>query len=145
MNENKSDTRTPEECVTKHFVTFYSPGAFVAEESTKEIDSWDVEKAKKMAGKVEERYGATPYGFRFSTRSRGPDDLDSRVTKTSGMYYINGRVRTLEQVKARNNPKERILISNMEGNGWDKIVEKRPNAPGWMWAQPLTAADTVLP
>lgn len=131
--------------VSKHFVSFYSPGTFFAEESTKEIDSWNVEKAKKMAEHIVERYGATPYGFRFSTRSRGPDDLDSRTTKTSGMYYLNGQVRTLKQVKARKNPKEAILISNMECNGWDRIVEKRPDAPGYMWHQPLTNADTVLP
>jgi hypothetical protein len=129
----------------KHFVTFYSPGTFVAEVTMKDIASWDVEKAQKMAAKIEERYGATPYGFRFSTRGRGPDDFDSRELRSSGMYYLNGRIRTLAQVKARKFPRENILICNMESNGWDKIVEKKPEAPGWMWTQPLQAGDVVLP
>lgn len=129
----------------KHFVTFYSPGTFVAETTEKPIDSWDVEKAQRMAAKVTERYNATPYGFKFTTRGRGPDDLDSRVMRSSGMYYLNGRIRTLEQVKARKNPKESILICNMENNGWNKIVEKKPDAPGWMWTQPLEKGDVVLP
>ena len=33
--------------IQKHFITFVSPGTFVHEETEKEIDSWDVEKAKK--------------------------------------------------------------------------------------------------
>jgi hypothetical protein len=35
----------------KNFVIFYSPGTFFAEDTTEPIDSWDVEKAKKMAKK----------------------------------------------------------------------------------------------
>ena len=64
--------------VTAHFVTFYSPGSFVAEETTKPIASWDIEAAKKMARTVSERYASKPYGFQFTTRSRGPKDLDSK-------------------------------------------------------------------
>ena len=78
----------------KHFVTFLSPGTFVAEESTKPIDSWDVDKAVKMARSIKERHNARPYGFQFSTRERGPDDLDSKVTKQSGVYWLGGKVET---------------------------------------------------
>lgn len=46
--------------VEKHFVTFYSPGTFMAEASEYPIASWDVEKAKKMAEGVRERHGAVP-------------------------------------------------------------------------------------
>ena len=35
--------------ITKHFVTFLSPGSFVAENTTKAIDSWDVPAAQAMA------------------------------------------------------------------------------------------------
>lgn len=76
----------------KHFVTFYSPGTFVAEETELPIDAWDIDKAVKMAHKIVERYEARPYGFRFSTRVRGPNDLDSHREKTSGLY-LAGRPR----------------------------------------------------
>lgn len=126
----------------KHFVEFLSPGTFVAESTTKPIDSWDVETAVLMAADIKERYGATPYGFRFLTKSRGPDDLDSKVTaKSPGTYYLGGKIETLEQVKARNDPKDRILIANMEGNGYDRIVT---NDNSWSWTRPLGKDDVVL-
>ena len=53
-----------------HFVTFYSPGTFVAETTTKPIPSWDVDLAVAMASDIRERHGALAYGFRFSTRAR---------------------------------------------------------------------------
>ena len=124
-----------------HFVTFYSPGTFVAESSSLPIDSWDVAKAKAMAGEVKERYGATPYGFRFTTRTRKDDELDSKVTATSPTYYLGGTVETLEQVKARATDKERILVANMEGNKWDRIIT---NNNSWRWIQPLEEDDVVL-
>lgn len=125
----------------KHFVTFFSPGTFVAEESTFPIDSWDVDWAIKKSMEVEERYGARPYSFQFSTRERGDDELDSHVVEKSKLFYLGGEVETLDQIKARNNPADRILISNMEGNGWDRIV--RTKSP-YSWTQPLLEGDTVL-
>lgn len=125
----------------KHFVTFYSPGTFVSEETTKPIKKWDTKEAIKMARTVVERYGAKPYGFRFSTRARSENDLDSRVVKSSGLYWLGGRVETLKQVAARNDPKEKILLSNMRCNGWHKIVV---NDNSWRWTQPLGPHDRVL-
>lgn len=125
----------------QHFVTFLSPGTFVAEQTTKPIDSWDVDEAVKMAKKIKERYGARPYGFQFSTRERGPNDLDSKETKVSGTYYLGGKVETLKELEARNDPKEEILRSNMRCNGWAKIVT---NTNSWKWTQPLQKSDTVL-
>ena len=125
----------------KNFVTFYSPGTFVEETTEKPIDSWDVEAAKKMAKKIKERYLATPYGFRFTTRSRGEKDLDSKVTKTSPMYYIGCRIVTLKEIKERNDSRDSILIGNMECNRWNKIVQP---IKGWQWSQPLEKGDVVL-
>jgi len=77
--------------VKVHFVRFYSPGTFVAEQTEKLIESWDVEKAKEMARNIKERYGACPYGFQFTTRERSGTDLDSHESAHSPMYFWAGR------------------------------------------------------
>jgi hypothetical protein len=128
--------------IQKHFVTFYSPGTFFAETSERPIESWDVAKAQRMARRVKERYGARPYAFRFTTRSRGPNDLDSKETAQSQLYYINCKVETLAEIEKRADPREEILLSNMRGNGWDRIVR---TTRGWGWTQPLGKDDVVLP
>ena len=125
----------------KHYVIFYSPGSFVAEETRKEIDSWSVPKAKAMAHGIKERHGATPYGFRFVTRERGGKDFDSKEVKRSGMYYFGGKIWTLAELKARNNSKDRTLIWNMDNNNWSKVVI---NTNSWKWIQPLEKGDRVL-
>lgn len=125
----------------EHFVTFYSPGTFVAETTERPIDSWDVEQAKEMAHGIVERYAATPYGFQFTTRSRGDDDLDSQESARSPFYRLGGRVETLAEVEARNDPKEETLRLNMRGNGYDNIVV---NDNSWRSTRPLGATDVVL-
>jgi len=126
----------------QHFVTFYSPGTFVAETSSKPIALWDADLAVAMAGEITERYGATPYGFRFSTRAREDDELDSKQVAQSAFYYIGGKVETIEEVEARDDPKEEILRSNMRRNGYSRIWT---STSGWKWTQPLGDADIVIP
>jgi hypothetical protein len=125
----------------KHFVTFLSPGTFVSETTERPIDSWDVEAAVKMAREIKERHGAVPYGFRFTTRTRGDDDLDSKVTDKSPIYYLGGKVQTRAEVEARNAPDEAILRSNMRSNGYDRIIV---NTNSWRFTAPLEADDIVL-
>lgn len=125
----------------QHFVTFYSPGTLVCEETTQPIPSWDVEKAKGMARDIKERYGATPFGFRFSTRERGPKDLDSKLTETGPMYFLGGKVETLAQVKKRATEKDRVLVANMECNGIKRIIT---NNNSWQHTTELRDTDVVL-
>jgi hypothetical protein len=125
----------------KHYVIYLSPGTFVAEQTQKEIESWDVEKAMGMARGIKERYGAIPYGFQFVTRERGEKDFDSKETKRSGTYYLGGKVWTIDDLKKRNDPKDKILISNMESNNYPRVVE---NNNSWKWIQPLRKGDVVL-
>jgi hypothetical protein len=125
----------------KHFVTFCSPGTFFSETTTKDIDSWDVEQAQRMAQNIKERHNALPYGFYFTTRKRGENDLDSKETNKSPMYYLGGKVMTLADVKAENDPENEILISNMEINGYDKIIV---NTNSWKFTAPLNKEDVVL-
>lgn len=94
-----------------------------------------------MATTITERLGATPFGFRFTTRARSEKDLDSKVVRTSKMYYINCKVETLAQIKRRKDPKDAILISNMKSNKWDKVVT---TTKGWRCTLPLEKGDVVL-
>ena len=126
----------------QHFVTFFSPGSFVAEDITKPIKSWNVAIARRMALQIKERHGATPYGFQFTTRSRGAKDLDSRVSAKSPVYYINCKIETLEEITARNDPRDDTLLHNMRINHYERIVT---TTKGWRWSQPLNEKDVVLP
>ena len=125
----------------KHFVQFFSPGTFIAEMTEKPIDSWDVEKAKLMAAEIVERYNDCPYAFQFTTRERKDEDLDSKKEWRSPYYFLNCKVETLEEIKERNDPKERILLSNMEGNGFKAVARTKS---GWLWTQPIREGDVVL-
>lgn len=125
----------------QHFVTFCSPGTFVSETTTLPIKSWDVKAAMKMAHSIVERYSATPYGFTFSTRARGKNDLDSKVIEQSGFYWLGGKIETREEVEARNDPKEENLRSNMRANGIEKVVI---NDNSWRFTGPFESGHTML-
>lgn len=125
----------------QHYVTFYSPGTFTAETTRKPITSWDVAQAKEMAKSIDERYGAKPYGFQFMTRERGEHELDSHESAASAMYYLGGEIVTIDTIRERHDPDERILLSNMEGNGWDRVLF---NTNSWKVVLPLNDGDVVL-
>lgn len=127
--------------LTKHYVEFFSPGTFLSETSTEEIASWDIDTAVQMATKVTERYGAIPYGFQFSTRERSAKDFDSKETKRSQTYFLGGKIETLAEVEARNDPEEAILRSNMRANGYTKIVV---NTNSWKATLPFNKGDVFL-
>lgn len=125
----------------KYFVTFFSPGTFTSEMTVLPIESYDINKAMEMAREITERHGSTPYGFRFETRSREDNELDSKVTATSNMYFLGGKVETLEEVEARNDPDEEIMRSNMRNLGIDRIII---NTNSWKTHQPFREGDIVL-
>ena len=122
----------------QHFVTFYSPGTMVGEQSTREVESWDPEKARAMMPEITERYDAVPYGFRFTTRKRGFRQLDSHESARSGMYYVDCKVQTLADVLADG---ATVLAGNMRTNHWDRVVT---TTKGWAWSQPLMEGDVLL-
>lgn len=113
----------------------------VAETTRQEVASWNVDKALKMSEEIKERHGARPYGFRFTTMKRGLRDFEPKEIARSGMYYVNCKVQTLEEIEKTHNPAESTLLQNMKTNGWDKIVIAKS---GWAWSQPLRDTDIVL-
>lgn len=108
--------------VKKHFVKFFSPGSFVDEVSVYEIEDWDTKKAILISKKVNERYNSKPFAFIFITKENDGTTLDSRTTAKSGLYYLNGEIKTLQNIIDENNNENRILISNMKNNGWKKVI-----------------------
>lgn len=126
----------------KNFVTFLSPGTITAEQTTQPIESWDQNLAIKLSEKIVERHNARPYGFYFTTRERKDNELDSHEIARSPMYYLGGEVFTLKQLQEIGDPKNAILIKNMECNGWDCVII---NKNSWQWTQPLLKGDVVLP
>jgi hypothetical protein len=109
----------------KHQVTFYSPGTFVSESSTYDIESWDTAKAVELAERVTERYNAKPYGFVFETIITAQDVPDgeggtlkvqSKLAEKSGIHFLGGWLETYDDVLARNNKNESILRDNMRYN-----------------------------
>lgn len=125
----------------KHFVRFYCPGTIVSETVVQEIDSWDVEAAMDMARDVKVRHAAVPYAFRFETRARSEEELDSKIINHSQTYHLGGKVETLAEIEARNDPEERILLGNMRSNGYEKIIV---NTNSWKWVSVLKPGDIVL-
>lgn len=126
----------------KHFVTFFSPGTFVPETTTRPIDSWNVDKAIEMAKTVTERYGAKPYGFQFSTRARSDAELDSKVSKSSGIYYLGGKIKTRDEILAGTDPKEDILRQNIEFNSDVENIIVNDNS--WRFTGQFRADDVLL-
>jgi hypothetical protein len=126
--------------ITKHFVTFYSPGTLFAETSTASIESWDAKKAVEMSETIVERYGARPYAFVFSTELQPPPVLSEdgekfevkpKEKKRSGTHYLGGKLELYDDVKKTS---ERILAENMRGNGWPVVISSEK---GWRWSQPF--------
>ncbi len=126
--------------IEKHFVTFVSPGTFVPETTTQPIDSWNVDEAAKMARTITERHSATPYSFHFTTR-QNDGELDSKEVARSYNYFLGGTVLTLKEIRARNNPADRILIANMEEKNIARVVE---NCNSWKALLPLNEDDIIL-
>lgn len=117
--------------IEKHQVTFYSPGTFVSESSTYDIESWDTAKAVELSEKVKERYGAKPYGFVFETLLTMPNipsangdsfSVQPKLKERSGIHFLGGKLETYDDVVNRNDPKENILRSNMRYNEEARIV-----------------------
>lgn len=116
--------------VIKHYVAFDSPGTFFCETTKQPISAWDSELACAMAQKIEERYGAKPFRFYFTTvQTTNPvklnDGTELRVeekqTARSGSYYLGGVIKRYEEIP--DDAAHTILRSNMRGSGWWIVCE----------------------
>jgi len=113
--------------VRKHFVRFLYPGSFFSEDSSKEV-------AERDPAKVDVPQGA--FCFSFYDQIVGVAiEGDKEIPVSSGSldespkYYYGGKVYTVAELNAEF-PNERILISNVEGNGYNTAL--------WHITMPIT-------
>ena len=92
-----------------------------------------------LAANITEPHGAQPFCFYFTTRGRTKEDLDSRLVRKSGRYFLNCRTRTLEEVQA--DPESKLLAANMKSAGWKRVAATKT---GPSWTQPIHPGDAVL-
>lgn len=121
----------------KHFVTFLSPGTFFSETTTKEIDTWSVDLAMQIARDIKERHGATPYGFRFETKTS--DGWEPKTVKSSGIYYLGGRLLTIDDIP--DTKWNETLRWNMKYNDIETVIE---NTNSWKVTMPFDKSKDVL-
>lgn len=112
---------------TQHYIEFFWAGTIVANTSTREIEHRD-----PLLVVMPE----SSYGFRFFDRTVAEttdgETLLGPVKNGSKTYYPGGRIATADEIEAKGDPRDRILLSNMRGNGWDRVVYNRFGA----WPQP---------
>jgi hypothetical protein len=132
----------------RHFVTFYSPGTFMSESTTKDIPELHPPLAARMAREIEERYEAKPYGFRFETRithdpipdgAGGTLNVESKTTAKTGTYFLTGTVRAYSEISEAKDTN--ILRSNMRGNDWPLMIE---NTNSYRTIMPYEAGDCIV-
>lgn len=81
-----------------NFVTFVSVGAIIDEKTVKPIKYRNVTEAKEMASEIVERHGARPFGFYFITTNGEKPGSKEYKEDRSGMYYIGGVVKKIEEL-----------------------------------------------
>jgi len=101
----------------KHYMRLFFPGVFMAETSERLIQERDVNNIT---------IPDNCYGYMFydiaETMLHGVELRSGEINKT-GIHYF-GKAMTLAEVK-KELPSRRILISNMEMNGWNRVVKTR--------------------
>lgn len=107
----------------KSKVKYYFRGFFFDEHSVLDISDRSIKKAIEQAPD-----GAFAFSFYDvqETPDLGPEfEVRSVPLRESGMYFIDAEVFSLGQLRAKNDPSLRILITNMESNGWEYAVHCR--------------------
>lgn len=115
----------------KHFVEFSYPGIFFSEYSHEEI----AERKPELVTVPKEAFA---YRFFDQVQTVVDGEPLTGERKNYSRYTYFGKVYTLEEVK-KEFPEYTTLISNMECNGWNRVVRTRKG--NW---QPLEEGDTVI-
>ena len=123
--------------VTKTYVELFYPGTLFAENERHLVK-------KRDANGIAKKYPGA-FSFQFYDLTSKPVNVDGveRIVaghrkKVSPKYYPGGTILTAEDVKSMAGD-HKILLSNMVGNGWERIVRCRTGN-----FQPFEKGDVVL-
>jgi hypothetical protein len=122
-------------------VTFLSPGSLFPNETIREVATKDPQEIAKTAPNGAFCFVLQDW-IEKTTSVNGEDfQKTERDGNGSARFYLGGTVYTLAQLKAKfgGDPDKRILLSNAEGNGWERTIQCRTG--NW---QPLNEGDQVL-
>ena len=118
---------------TRHFVTFFYAGRVVADSQTEEIRHADPSAVVVPA---------RSYAFRLHDIREITDDdgvvLRSDLLNRSKTFWPGGVLKTLDEVRREQG--SRILVENMECNGWPSVVFSRFGS----WPQPFDPATAEI-
>jgi hypothetical protein len=108
--------------VTKYYVTFYTPGILFAENWNKDIEIPDPNIVE---------WPKNAYAFDLYEQENVIDDngkiFEGKPKKIGPMYYHpDSKIETLSQLK-KSHPNDKILINNVESNGYKKVIWTRWN------------------
>lgn len=102
----------------KHYVEFFFPGAFYSDCNVKEVSERNPELITIPDG---------AFAYRFFDQTEevtvNGESIVGERENSSPLTYL-GTEYTLEEVKAQF-PEYTMLISNMEINGWNRVVKTR--------------------
>jgi hypothetical protein len=105
----------------KYYVEYLMPGIFMPESSMENIQESDMRSLEYIKGRAPE--GAFAFIFKVRTEIvKDKEILVGRWKELRGRFYIGGTIYTLQQMK-RIHSELTILISNMECNGWKKVIQ----------------------
>lgn len=106
----------------KTFVEYFFPGIIVSESSRQECSRRD---KKKWAREIPEgAYRFCFYDVNYMEDAKTGEILKSKQSNKSKSYYVDGVVMDKESVE-KNIPDSRILLANMNANGWDLVIKTR--------------------
>lgn len=111
----------------KKYVRYYYEGKYIDHIVHREIETESVD---DIINDIQSIDGIWPYRFQFVTRHPEKETSGEwSISNVSHMYFVNGKIRTLDELIKENNPNNKVLIGNMKSNNYDKIIE---STHGWV-------------
>ena len=121
--------------VTVRYVRFLSPGSFLADSWTSEVESADPHAVE---------WPERAYAFTLHERTDITDGLErfKGAPKQIGptYYHPDSKIKTLAEIEAEDRKENRILIDNMRCNNWQSVIYSRFGN----WPQPYMADDVCV-